>query len=661
MRTDGSIYGLAALLGKAGLVLGAEEMADALWLAGYISPGVKEQVVEEEDIETKPAAPKVREEYLDSEPEDDEDDAQLPLSLPQKQDGIESGSAKSDGIPIKVPAAPAMRIRQDLARALRPLRRRVPSYVRMKFDQAATIERIADQGIWSPVSSPAPERWLEVALVIEESKSAPLWKETLAEFQTLLERQGAFRAVSPWRLKSDETGELTLSSGQSSRPRSARELLDPAGRRLILLLSDCTSATWQRGTIYPWLETWGEQAPMTVIQLLPERLWVQTGLAHGVPAWLSSLEPGVPSARMIVTAQMPLWDLFGLGQEQVTVPIVSLEAEPLKQWARVIAGDGESRTTGFLFEKKEDLEDRNQNSEEQPELNTEERVKLFRATASMTAQKLAGLMAAAPVSPSIVNLIRQTLLPEAKPVHVAEVYMGGLIEVQRDREYDFILDVRDILLDTISATSIEQVLDTISGYISERLNLNTRSFEALLSINFEGNAEVKGMVVPFARVAEQTLRRMGREYAVVVDRIRVQPKVPVPFAKEDPSDWVPLLQTFTFREATVKLLKEKKITDEVDLNSVLDYVNYAVFKYSDRYLSHVEIEIARFSWEGLSYQQMARRMGYATSSIRSYGYSFWKLMSHVWPDTKVTKVNFREIAQHQYEEWIHRQSQTSLE
>ncbi|MEM9264682.1 MAG: serine/threonine-protein kinase [Cyanobacteria bacterium P01_F01_bin.13] len=597
MRADGGIDGFAALLGKAGLELGAEEMADVLWLAGHICSEGREQVVKEEDIETKPAAPTVREEYLDSEPEDDEDDAQLSLSLPQKQNGTESSSAKPDGIPIKAPAAPALRIRLELARALRPLRRRVPSPVRVEFDQAATIDRIADQGIWSPVLSPAPERWLKVALVIEESKSAPLWKETLAEFQTLLERQGAFRSVSSWRLRSDEKGKLTLLSGRSNRPRSARELLDPAGRRLILVVSDCTSAAWQKGAIYPWLEIWGAQAPMTVIQLLSERLWAQTGLAYGVPMWLSSLEPGVPSARMMATTQMPLWDLFGTEQEQVTVPVVSLEAEPLKQWARVVTGAGEIRTVGFRFEKRGLAPSAVEGGEEQPEISTDERVRLFRATASLIAQKLARLMSAAPVSPPIVNLIRQTMLPEAEPVHVAEVYMSGLMQSQENNVnspevvWDFIPEVRDLLLDTISIPDTEKILDTVSRYISERIGLSIHSFETLLGIDFEGYENAQRLFLPFARVTKQTLERIGGSYAAMANQIQTIDKVIYSAtASEELNTLFPLLMTYKFREAQVTF-QVLQAPDEDEILGTLLTDRYRIMKilgsgsFGDTYLA----------------------------------------------------------------------------
>ncbi len=176
------------------------------------------------------------------------------------------------------------------------------------------------------------------------------------------------------------------------------------------------------------------------------------------------------------------------------------------------------------------------------------------------AQRLAELMSAAPVNPRVVDLIRQTLLPQAEPVHVAEVYMGGLMQVQEvideakeesTLEYDFAQGVRSLLVDTLSRSRTESVLDAVSRYISERLGLNTRSFEALLRFDFQDNPSAQDLVVDFAEIAIPTLQRMGGEYAEIAEQLGAASKVTPPPPLPDPDDLFPLLQTYTFREATL--------------------------------------------------------------------------------------------------------------
>ena len=52
----------------------------------------------------------------------------------------------------------------------------------------------------------------------------------------------------------------------------------------------------------------------------------------------------------------------------------------------------------------------------------------FRCQWDYTVRKLAGLLAAAPVSLPVVRLIRQTMLPQSSQVHVAEVFLGGILK-----------------------------------------------------------------------------------------------------------------------------------------------------------------------------------------------------------------------------------------
>ena len=657
---------LARLLNRAKIATGPEDLADMLWLAQQISAPVEASsgsgeiaAAAEEPLKTAPETEAEPPEPLisptattvaDSEPE-------IPLALPPLPDPDQATEAEPPGLPVKAPAAPALRIRLELARALRPLRRQVPSPRRGQFDEAATIERIVDQGIWSPVLSPAPERWLEVALVVEEHKSTALWRETIAEFQTLLERQGAFRSVSLWSLRGGEEMALFSGQGASGRSRSPRELLHPAGRRLVLVLSDCTSSLWHRGSLYPWLRLWSQQAPTAIVQLLPERLWAQTGLVHGVPMWLSALEPGMPSARLAAVSQLPLWNLFQTPGPQVTLPVVSLEAAALKRWARVVAGAGESRTVGLRFTL-------GNGGETAPDTTTPsplERVRLFRATASLTAQKLAGLMSAAPVSPAVVNLIRQTLLPEAEPVHVAEVYMGGLMEAQGEGGYDFIPEVRELLSDAISITDTEQVLDQVSRYISERIGVSTRSFEALLAMDLSDRTSAQAEVLPFAQVAARVLRRMGGDYAAIADSIAA------PTPQTGGSEAYPL-QTYTFRQATVVFAPRQQAppltafefetatvtpaafdADAFKFNQACTFLSDLLRqRRSPKQLGSSEWQILRAAWYGLRYAQLSHGSRKHEHDLRSEAYQLWKFLSD-FLEVGVTKASFRRVITQQYQ------------
>jgi hypothetical protein len=151
-----------------------------------------------------------------------------------------------------------------------------------------------------------------LALVVEESRSIAIWQETISELQRLTELQGAFRYVCTWSLKTDENAEIKLYprqnvSANKQRPRSHKELLDPAGRRLVLLISDCTSVIWRQGKIHDLLKLWSHSSPLAIVQLLPERLWMRTAMGIGFPVQLSALAPGVPNTQLMVDG-LPVWE-----------------------------------------------------------------------------------------------------------------------------------------------------------------------------------------------------------------------------------------------------------------------------------------------------------------------------------------------------------------
>jgi hypothetical protein len=102
------------------------------------------------------------------------------------------------------------------------LKRRVPSHTQSVLDEVATVQRIAEEKLWIPVMRPAPERWFELALVIDEAASMMLWKQTIQEFRQLLEQHGAFRDVRTWGLSTDLRGKVAASFQDSLGSSSAQ-------------------------------------------------------------------------------------------------------------------------------------------------------------------------------------------------------------------------------------------------------------------------------------------------------------------------------------------------------------------------------------------------------------------------------------------------------
>ncbi|MEQ8463922.1 SAV_2336 N-terminal domain-related protein [Coleofasciculus sp. E1-EBD-02] len=718
-----------ALLNQVGLELTAEEIADIFWLA--LQMGETESISESPSIPKTPLSERpITEDFSPetppinlnpptataSEPYAELYPSPPPASIPQSDShsppSASSPSPQLDSpppsqlLPFETPAAPALRNPLAIARAIRPLMRKVPSRTETILDEEATARQIAEKNIWIPVLEPAPERWLELALVIEESSSLPIWQETIAEFQTLLERQGAFRDVRTWRLNANADESLYLLPGQGSatlkqRPRNPKELIDPSGRRLILLVSDCVSDIWRSGKIQTLLRRWANQNPVSVLQLLPESYWRRSGLGAGISVQLGAFAPGVPNSQLVIE-EIPPWLEVNLATA-LPLPVVTLEPEPLAQWARLVAGTGGTRMPGVLFDPA--LMEAMAEEMEQTiaSRSASELVQHFRATASSTARRLAGLMAAIPVTLPVVRLIQETMLPESGQIHIAEVFMSGLLRPILEgngnspdgenlspnlsparREalnaspsypfveasyagkgagglsfshqsepiyYDFQPGVRELLLDSIPISDTDEVLEQVSQFIARKAGVSIKSFTAFLSPYAKWDETVQKQIAPFAQVTRQVLRRLGGEYAALAEQLERRSPV-IPDISDDAVSGFPPLQTFTLEEVTISLKAETETAldlqafdfkvAKIQIQNAVKTAEEAVFAMTGRSFNDIQKGILRGALKNKTYEEIAVSGLYSSVYVKSIGAKLWKLLTEAL-NQKVSKTNLNAV------------------
>ena len=384
-------------------------------------------------------------------------------------------------------------------------------------------------------------------------------------------------------MQTDEKGEIKLfpqqnKSASKQRSRSHKELLDPAGRRLILLVSDCTSDIWYRDNIYEILKLWSNSGVLAIVQLFPEKLWTRTSMGFGYPVLLNGLVPGVPNNKLNLEG-LPVWEEVDVNKG-INLPVITLEPDSVKQWSRVVAGIGSTQTAGILFQPalipqpseispRDTNNTKNTKNKNQNQLSAKDLVNRFRATASLTARRLAGLMATVPVSLPVVHLIQQTILKESMQVHVAEVFMSGILEQNKTdnkANYEFVEGVRDLLIESVPTPDVEEVLHQVSQYIAEKAGISIKNFAALLSPDDEWDEKTKEKIKQdiniqsFAKIATDTLRRLGGEYKEFADYLeqkaqksRNTPSTDKP--SDDTSDYFPPLEDFNFEIANVVIDK----------------------------------------------------------------------------------------------------------
>jgi hypothetical protein len=423
--------------------------------------------------------------------------------------------------------------------------RRTSSRTQFVLDEAATAQRIADAdqtarlGAWLPVLSPSPERWLEVVLAVDESPSMAVWERTVAEFGRLLERQGAFRRVQLWGLRPDAGRlkvELYAGTGllaRRGRPRQPRELIDLQGRRLILVASDCVAPTWHNGAMAALLAGWGRQGPVALIQMLPHPLWVRTGLRTFPSTLVRAAQAGVPNSQLEIRWPSPLpvlpHDFAG-----VPVPVFTLQAGPVAQWARALAGNSGLWLPAVLAISARDcaspsLPGDRDDLPAAARPTTEELLRIFAATASPPARELAAYLAAVPLTLPIMRLVQRVMTPGANQVHLAEVFLSGLVRrlspgsgANDETEYDFVTGARPLLLNDMHFSNTMNVLRAVSDHVN-RVSGQPLDFPALLADSTAtGDLKLTGRQERrFAEVAAAALRRFGGRFAKLAARLEV--------------------------------------------------------------------------------------------------------------------------------------------
>ncbi|OLC62284.1 MAG: hypothetical protein AUH89_01510 [Ktedonobacter sp. 13_1_40CM_4_52_4] len=468
------------------------------------------------------------------------------LFIPSQQRAKHEGSGE---LPFRSPATTALPKSLDIARALRPLMQRVPSRTQFVLDEEKTAQLVAEQLVaeqllaeqytWIPALIPLPSHWLELAFVVDESRSMHIWRQTVVELKLLLERLGAFRNIRTWGLVTNANrSKVQIHTGLGLRTdrlqlRDPGELIDPGGRRLILVISDCVSSIWHEGLMAQELTKWARKGPVAIIQVLPQRLWSRSALGDAVEIRLHARSPGLPNIELDYEPSSYLIDKEEL-KGQLPIPVVTLvEQESLKKWVQASLIAGNTWAPGYMLNVLAQQHDSEANVIQQQKVTVpttaELRLKRFRATASPMARALAGLLAAVdPISFPVVRLIQHTMLPNSDLGHVAEVFLGGLLEqlptngnaINPDAiQYDFVEGVRELLLDSMPLSESIKVLKAVSAFVESRAD-QSLGIDALLADPRSTTGLTIGKTSrPFATVTTKVLRRFGGDYAALASDI----------------------------------------------------------------------------------------------------------------------------------------------
>ncbi len=374
------------------------------------------------------------------------------------------------------------------------------------MDEEATADRAAQDGLWLPECRPVRERWLDLAVVIDDSRFAALHRPEAGQFLDLAVSVGAFRTVRVYLLDTDSNGSNALMLRNTTNrtgprlPANAAAGCGLAGRQLILVLSDGVGDAWHTGAAQQALARWGQSCPVALVQMLPQEQWRRTGVQT------RSAELRTPAAAAANRRYHRHFPTLGDQREPVDagavpVPVFELDADQLARWARfvvavrpdwygavtscrAVAGDMEPTAAAEASaHASEDQGGAQQSPDEQgPPLTAADLVRHFRAAASPAAFKLAVHLAAAPLNPPVMRLVQRVMLPDSRPADLSEVVGSGLLrqvgtgtrsigaEAADRVTYDFAEGVREELLAAGRRSETMRVLLTVADHLGARVS-----------------------------------------------------------------------------------------------------------------------------------------------------------------------------------------------
>jgi Tetratricopeptide repeat len=530
-----SIAGFIALLDRAGLEPTPLEAAEAIWLARYAQPPDTSQAQPGESHETA-----AEESIRSSAPDAGADNGQqvepagsrrlLPLYLPPPPGSPLATRPAPGTVPVRMPESTALPDALALTRALRPLKRRAADSHRLVLDEAATVDAAARTRAVVPVMRRADSRWLDLSLVTDAGPAMAVWAKMEAELLVLFQRLAAFRDLQSWHLRTDGGKVLGVSRATAGRAshtaplRDIAELHDPAGRRIVLLLSDGSGQSWYSGAMARVLRRWGTSGPVAILQPLPQQLWSRTALAP-FRGRLTGGHPAAPNTALTFTpyGRAARWHrdvTDGSAARPMPVPVLEIGRQWLRTWARFVVGQpGAGLDCAVMLASAQPPPAwLPESPPPQVAMTAEVRVRRFAEQASPDALRLARYLSATPLALPVMRHVQHVLLPGSGPSHLAEVLLGGLLATQDTAHhpdppegwrYEFAPGVREVLLASLGRSEARRVLHEVSRQLTARFGRGADEFTAaLVTSPADPATSLPSASRPFAEIAAQVLERI---------------------------------------------------------------------------------------------------------------------------------------------------------
>jgi NADH:ubiquinone oxidoreductase subunit F (NADH-binding)/ferredoxin len=501
-------------------------IAETVWLAALLAPDSAAAPLRSnfsDDIREEAVSPASPVQAVSSQTQC----ADTGESVAASRRGLYEQAPSSDGPGIlgrtvRAPHGRALPRALEVARSMRPFKRPWVTGRESQLDLKETIDGYSRSLELIPVFRPAPERWFELVVVVDRSISMAVWQETVFEFTKVLRGTGAFRQLHVWDMDLEQ--DRLIFRGPQGQVIVPEQMKSPDGRRLTLIVSDCSSEGWYRGLAWTVIRKWAHTVPIALVNPLPSKLWRRTGL--DMPAMRVDAPATSGSLNSALRYETPFMFRTSASSNEAWTPLPALTMTPysLGRWARtlmridrrgcdaVIVPDQELLDELEILEEGSDLQGMPRSDGEDTLPGGQDIVDGFLHIASPEAVRLAVLCAPyQQVGLPLLHLIREELVPEATASDEAEVVVSGLFTVSSDQSGGATLRFREgtraRLKNMLSARDAWLLHDALSRRVARQAAVGV-GFPAVTRDSY-GDVALPADAEPFAEASMETLRLLG--------------------------------------------------------------------------------------------------------------------------------------------------------
>ncbi len=491
-----------------------ENIADLLWLSQFTGTQTVIKEIEEPNI------PNENDEVNSDKPNTEEPQEELEnpkdnLEVHTNQDEESTTTKQKSAKAFQSPKKLALENYREWEKAFKYINLKRDSKNRFELDEEKTVENIALLQVFDLVFKKVQEKSFLLSIIIDRGETMELWDELIKNFEQMLYTMGVFRQISIYYWDTTQTEPRLCYDRALKRELNESNIMIDGQNNLVWVLSDCIAPSWRSGESFKSIARWSTKSFTSIMQMFPKEMWMGTMLYKGKHTRFSSTKFNGLNRELKNSQERRKKEKSGL-----KIPIISFDPYALQAWAKVVINARNNSISGVVFKELEFEYIESQKRE----VLVEDRMKRFYSQASPTAQKLAFYMSILPVDFQVTRILQEEKLKQSKQSHVAEVFLGGLVERKKQNErvsYDFYSKVREELNANISADESFEIMESMSDFVSSHLGIGF-DFKALLrdpNGAFEGDFALSEESLAYARLASGVLKRKGGELYTIAKKI----------------------------------------------------------------------------------------------------------------------------------------------